>query len=187
MRYDEIIKVFKTCDAMVNGKEADWKTVRGQHVAFGANGELVAGNPKVFGKKYSQINRSGNKSQAQETQSAKAPANKANNTKNKSGQTEIKGSEKQVSWAKNIRENINKTLNQAIETMKKDPRYESTPQAKEMVKTLEDRKNKINNSSSAGDIIDFFGRYKPTGKFPDDYMSLMAHYKVTPNNGYNFK
>lgn len=184
MRYDEITKVFKTCDAMVNGKEADWKTVRSQHVAFGSNDELVAGNLKVFGKKYSQINKLGNKSQAQAAQGANVSAN---NTNNKSGKTEIKGSEKQVNRAKNIRENINKTLNQAIETMKKDLRYESTPQAKEMVKTLEDRKNKINNSSSAGDIIDFFGRYKPTGKFPDDYMSLMAHYKVTPNNGYNFK
>lgn len=182
MKYDSIIKVFKTCDALVNGKEANWKTVRSQHVAF-ANGELIAGNPKVFGKKYqNQSNKAENK--LQEAQSTKTPEN---NTNNKSDQTEIKGSEKQVKWAKSIRENINRTLNQAIETMKKDPRYESTPQAQEMVKTLEGRKNKINNSSSAGDIIDFFGRYKPTGKFPDDYMSLMAHYKVTPNNGYNFK
>ena len=70
MRYDEITKVFKTCDAMVNGKEADWKTVRSQHVAFGSNDELVAGNLKVFGKKYSQINKLGNKSQAQAAQGA---------------------------------------------------------------------------------------------------------------------
>lgn len=33
----------KTIDAQVNGQEADWKTLKGHHVAIGENGEIVAG------------------------------------------------------------------------------------------------------------------------------------------------
>ena len=50
--YDHILKTFrevKVKDDKVNGKEAEWFTENGQHIAVGEGGELVAGNPKVVG------------------------------------------------------------------------------------------------------------------------------------------
>lgn len=43
-----MINLKRVADAIVNGQEVDWKTVRHQHVAFGEGGGLIAGNPKVF-------------------------------------------------------------------------------------------------------------------------------------------
>lgn len=40
--YKDIVKVF-TKDEEVNGKEANWKTVKGHHIAVGKGGEIVAG------------------------------------------------------------------------------------------------------------------------------------------------
>ena len=33
----------KASDALVNGQEAEWRTIKGHHIAIGENGEIVAG------------------------------------------------------------------------------------------------------------------------------------------------
>lgn len=55
-----MINLKRVVDAIVNGQEADWKTVRHQHVAFGKGGGLIAGNPKVFGSKFANKKSSSN-------------------------------------------------------------------------------------------------------------------------------
>lgn len=40
--YTDIVKIF-TRDEEVNGEEAEWKTVNGNHIAVGEGGEIVAG------------------------------------------------------------------------------------------------------------------------------------------------
>lgn len=40
--YKDITKIF-TKDEEVNGEEAEWKTVKGNHIAVGEGGEIVAG------------------------------------------------------------------------------------------------------------------------------------------------
>lgn len=44
--YDHILKTFrevKVKDDKVNGKEAEWRTIKGHHIAVGEGGEVVAG------------------------------------------------------------------------------------------------------------------------------------------------
>lgn len=150
--YKNIIKIFDR--SALN--EVDWKTVRGQHVAF-KNGQLVAGNPRVFGKKYITTESKGNK---------------IINIKK-----DFKGSEKQVKWANDIVENTVNSMNKMIEFCNKRIKEENEAKLKNpasgVPEVFEERKeglnevlnkviDQINKIDNASDIIDKRKMFDPS-------------------------
>ena len=134
INYKNIIKIFDS-----DLSEATWKTVKGQHVAFNKNGEIVAGNPKVIGK-------GGNKSTTEKYK------NKSINIKKK-----FNGSESQVKLANDIIEDLNKSLNEM------NNYYNDDKERKEGVNDLADGFSKaINKIDNASDIIDMREIFKPS-------------------------
>lgn len=71
----------------------------------------------------------------------------------------LKGSEKQVAWAKNIRETVNEALNDSIDFMKKQREVVGKDVAKEGIDRATRLKKVINSESSSSQLIDTFGGY----------------------------
>lgn len=75
------------------------------------------------------------------------------------GMATLKGSEKQVAWAKNIRETVNEALNDSIDFMKKQREVVGKDVAKEGIDRATRVKKAINSESSSSQLIDTFGGY----------------------------
>lgn len=78
---------------------------------------------------------------------------------NYGGVATLKGSEKQVTWAKNIRETVNEALNDSIDFMKKQREVVGKDVAKEGIDRATRLKKVINSESSSSQLIDTFGGY----------------------------
>lgn len=100
----------------------------------------------------------------------------------------MRGSERQIKWANEIKKNVAETISNALEVVKADPRLATTPAARENVQMWEDRLSKLDRCNIASDIIDFFKHVRFTGDANADFRAIQANYKVSPNNGgYEFK
>ena len=106
-----MINLKRVVDAIVNGQEVDWKTVRHQHVALGEGGGLIAGNPKVFGNKYKDINSKGNisKNKGDRKMVVRREIKKVD-------LSNLKGSEKQKKWANDIINSVRNSVDNMIES-----------------------------------------------------------------------
>ena len=98
----------------------------------------------------------------------------------------MKGSEKQIRWAEDLKENVVKCIDAVVEGNRNAP-AQYKEQADAIVTIWENRKTKLLACDSASKIIDYFQFFKPTGNINSDVMSVNAIYETTLNNGYEFK
>ena len=84
----------------------------------------------------------------------------------------MKGTEKQIKWATEIRNNVIDTLSKAKEEMQKRNNAAGASQTDERIAALE-------SVEYAGDFIDVFGRIRFTGETIKDFQAVAAAYKIT--------
>lgn len=85
----------------------------------------------------------------------------------------MKGTEKQIAWAQEIAERVIKTW-KALREERKD--------CKDEYDFATARIEAIENAEYAGDIIDLFKDYRPTGDMEHDVSSLAAIYTINPGD-----
>jgi hypothetical protein len=98
----------------------------------------------------------------------------------------MKGSEKQITWAEELKDNIIKCIDAVVNANRQAP-AQYREQANDVINIWEDRKTKLIACNSASAIIDYFQLFKPTGNINSDVMAVNAIYNTTLNNGYEFK
>lgn len=94
----------------------------------------------------------------------------------------MKGTEKQIAWATEIVNNINKVIDYTIE--KAVPTF-NIPQDQKVagIKKLESLKSSINSQAYAGTVIDHFNTFRCTGDMQADFNSLMSAIRIS---GYKY-
>lgn len=98
------------------------------------------------------------------------------------------GTDKQVQQAADLASTVNAAVTGMIASIKSDARYEQNKaQADKMISMWEDRLSKLNACTDAEYIIDFFGGLKSSGNANQDFAAIQSVYKISLNNGYNFK
>ena len=88
----------------------------------------------------------------------------------------LKGSEKQIALAENIKENVESTILFAIEQGKRE---QGNPKAQAAVSFLTDKLERLNTAEYAGDIIDLFKHINFTGDRMEDFRWIMAVYRTS--------
>lgn len=90
----------------------------------------------------------------------------------------MKGTEKQIKWAEEIRANIIKTLERALCDLKNEL-PENDPQLAQILKVWDARIAALNTCEYADDIIELFKGVKFTGDYTVDSQKLMPVYRVS--------
>lgn len=99
------------------------------------------------------------------------------------------GTEKQIKWAAEIKENVVATLTDMVKGITANPSFDRTnKQHAETENLWTSRIEKITACEDAAAIIDFFKSFDYSGEERKDVPSLVSVYKVSAENlGYNFK
>lgn len=89
----------------------------------------------------------------------------------------LKGSEKQISWATDIRKDINDIFDDTKKYIKAAD-YATKEQKAQEINYLESIRKRINSAEYAGDIITLFRDVRRTGNPEDDYPRVLALFNV---------
>jgi hypothetical protein len=92
----------------------------------------------------------------------------------------MRGSEKQIKWASEISENIIRTMESVIATIKSDPQYDpQNPVHIGNIAGCEAIIKAVKSCEYAGDIIDCFKDIHFKGDIYNDFGEIRAVYRVT--------
>lgn len=92
----------------------------------------------------------------------------------------MKGTEKQIAWAEDIKANLKKTITAGIESIKNAEATEE--QKSRAIKMWSTRLDAIENADYAGDIINLFRDVHFSGDVNRDIASIVSVYKVCPGD-----
>lgn len=94
-----------------------------------------------------------------------------------SGMEKLTGSEKQISYANQLRQNVINGLREALPEIKKvAPSKEAASAAEKKINQMVDN---LKSASSAGDVIDLFKDVRFSGSKEEVFGKIMAVYNVT--------
>lgn len=92
------------------------------------------------------------------------------------GMAKLTGSEKQVSYANNLRQNVIDGLRQAIPEIKKVTSKEEASAAEKRINQMIDN---LKSANSAGDVISLFKDVRFSGSKEEVFGKIVAVYNVT--------
>lgn len=92
----------------------------------------------------------------------------------------MKGTEKQIAWAEDIRRNVISTFQRYIEEIKN---YDAPEEIKSAnIGESNRRVDALNGAEYAGDIIDLFKDIRFTGDIEKDFPKVVSVYRITRPN-----